>query len=472
MNKLSVESALLVEPDSDHASRLKACLEGLGLHVDWVADHLRALEALSKQSYDVAIIQMIGGKAPDFELLQYITRNLIKTAPIVMTSSGSAGLGSRALELGAKSFLVKPFRMEDLSQYVRQAIEFRRHAEEAARVERRRQQERQARQVIGTSHAIRSVLDLVGSLAESPFTTVLIKGESGTGKDLVANAVHDATFGDRGPFNAVNCAAIPADLLESELFGHEKGAFTGAFQARRGIIELTDGGTLFLDEIAELPLSLQPKLLRFLDEKTFRRVGGATDIKVSLRVIAATNRNIETMVEGGSFRRDLYFRLSGFPITLPALRERGHDVIFIARHLVEKYSRRYGKRVNGLTSELEDLIVDYPWPGNVRELKNVIERAVIIAEGDQIGTDHVNFGEIVRATPLVPKSPPQSDIHLPLGRPFFQEVAYYEKELIERAIREAGGVKVDAARLLGISRHAFDRLVKRVERLTGEAASA
>lgn len=472
MIKLSVESALLVEPDADDASAMKACLEGLGLYVDWVSDHLRAFEALSNRSYDVAIIQMIGGKACDFELLQYITRNLIKTAPIVMTSSVSAALGSRALELGAKSFLVKPFPLEDLSQYVRQAIEFRRHAEEAARVERRRQQERQARHVIGTSRAIRSVLDLVASLAESPFTTVLIKGESGTGKDLVANAIHDATFGDRGPFNAVNCAAIPAELLESELFGHEKGAFTGAFYARRGIIELTDGGTLFLDEIAELPLSLQPKLLRFLDEKNFRRVGGAADMKVSLRVIAATNRSIETMVEAGSFRRDLYFRLSGFPITLPALRERGDDVILIAKHLVDKYSRRYGKRVSELTSELEGLILDYAWPGNVRELKNVMERAVIIAEGDRIGTDHVSFGEIVRDGLPLTRCEPQSDIHLPLGRPFFQEIAYYEKELIEHAIREAGGVKVDAARLLGISRHAFDRLVKRVARLTGESASA
>lgn len=472
MTNIAVESALLVESNPDDSSALRAFLEGQGLYVDCPPDHLRAFEALSKRSYDIAIIEMIGGKACDFELLQYITRNLIKTATIVMTSSASSGLGPRALELGAKSFLVKPFSLEDLAQYVRQAIEFQRHAEEAARVERRRQQERQERQVIGTSLAIRSVLDLVASLAESPFTTVLIKGESGTGKDLVANAIHDATFGDRGPFNAVNCAAIPAELLESELFGHEKGAFTGAFQARRGIIELTDGGTLFLDEIAELPLSLQPKLLRFLDEKTFRRVGGSSDMKVPLRVIAATNREIEKMVEAGSFRRDLYFRLSGFPITLPALRERGDDVILIAKHLVEKYARRYGKKVSGLTAELEHVVMTYAWPGNVRELRNVIERAVIIADGDKIGANHISFGEGVLPTPPPLKFQPLSEVSLPLGRPFFQEVAYYEKELIERAIREAGGVKVNAARLLGMSRHAFDRLRKRVEKLTRDAATS
>jgi DNA-binding NtrC family response regulator len=467
---IAVESALLVERNREQALAVKAFLEQAGFDVDNVEEHTRAFESLSRKGYDIAIVEMIGGKACDFELLQYITRNLIKTATIVTIPESSSRLGTKALELGAKSYLTKPFALLDLGQYVRQAIKSQRNAEEAARVARQRQRERQDRQVIGTSPAIRSVLDLVSSLAESPFTTVLLKGESGTGKDLVANAIHDATFGDRCPFNAVNCAAIPAELLESELFGHEKGAFTGAFQARRGIIELTDSGTLFLDEIAEMPLSLQPKLLRFLDEKTFRRVGGSSDITVQLRVIAATNRHIEKMVETGAFRRDLYFRLSGFPITLPALRERGRDVIHIGNHLVEKYARRYGKPLRGFTPQLEEMFVNYPWPGNIRELKNVIERAVIVSDGEHLCARHVNFDGSLSVAPANGK--PTGDITFPLGRPFSHEVAYYEKELIERAIREGGGIKTNAARLLGISRHAFDRLIKRVERLTGDVASA
>src|SRR5262249_38024363 len=184
---------------------------------------------------------------------------------------------------------------------------------------------------------------------------------------------------------------IPAELIESELFGYEKGAFTGAFQSKRGVVELTDGGTLFLDEIAELPLGLQPKLLRFLDEKSYRRVGGRSDMKVSLRVIAATNRNIEKMVDSGSFRRDLYFRLSGFPITLPPLRDRAHDVIDLPRFLVERCARRYGKKTLALAPGLEELLSSYCWPGNIRELKNVLERAVIISEDETIDVNHIQF---------------------------------------------------------------------------------
>src|SRR5262252_4729065 len=323
----TVRSALIVDSVPEQGTVIKTFFDELGFDVDRVTEHARAFESLANNRYELAVVEMTGGKACDFELLQYVTRNLIKTASIATAAQGNSRLGPKALEKGARSFLLKPFALDDLSRCVRHAMESQKHAEEAERLARRRQQERRDRQIIGSSPAIRSVLDLIASLADSPYTTVLIKGESGTGKDLVANAIHDATFGDHGPFNAANCAAIPAELIESELFGYEKGAFTGAFQSKRGIVELSEGGTLFLDEIAEMPLGLQPKLLRFLDEKCYRRVGGSSDMKVSLRVIAATNRNVEKMVDQGSFRRDLYFRLSGFPITLPPLRERGHDVI-------------------------------------------------------------------------------------------------------------------------------------------------
>ena len=470
MNLTPLKSALLVDSDRDQAALTKRYLERLNFDVELLGDHARAFESLSLRSYDLAVVEMTGGKACDFELMQYITRNFIMTAAIATASPANSSAGTQALARGARAFLVRPFRYEELSQYVRQALESQKHAEEAERLARRRRQERQGRQVIGSSQAIRSVLDLISSLADSPYTTVLIKGESGTGKDLVANAIHDATFGDAGPFTAVSCAAIPRELLESELFGHEKGAFTGAYQAKRGVVELTDGGTLFLDEIGELPLGLQPKLLRFLDERVYRRVGGTSDIKVSLRVLAATNRNIEKMVESGAFRRDLYFRLSAFPITLPPLRERGADVIDIARSMIEKCSRKYGKVVTGLTPELERQFLSYTWPGNIRELRNVIERAVLVSEEDLLDAGDVSFDPVhAFSTPL--KGHSLEELPLPLGRPFFTEVAYYEKELIERAIRQSEGVKTNAAKLLGISRYAFDRLLRRVDRLTGERVS-
>src|SRR5215467_612487 len=462
-----LRSALIVDSVPEDGAVIKTYFDELGFEVEAVTEHARAFESLANNGYELAVIEMTGEKACDFELLQYITRNLIKTATIATAAQGGSRLGPKALEKGARSFLVKPFLLEDLSRCVRHAIESQKHAEEAERLARRRQQERRDRQVIGSSPAIRSVLDLIGSLADSPYTTVLIKGESGTGKDLVANAIHDATFGDHGPFNAINCAAIPAELIESELFGYEKEAFRGAFQSKRGVIELSEGGTLFLDEIAELPLGLQPKLLRFLDEKSYRRLGGGSEMKVSLRVIAATNRNIEKMVDQGSFRRDLYFRLSGFPITLPPLRERGHDVIALARFLVERCARRYGKKTLTLTADLEDLLASYSWPGNIRELKNVLERAVIITDDETIDVQHIQFDASLARSAA--KSPGlHEELTLPLGRPLFKEVAYDEKELIERAIRQSDGVKSSAARLLGISRYAFDRLIKRVDKLTGE----
>src|SRR5215469_10824003 len=462
----TVRSALIVDSVPEQGAVIKAYFDELGFEVDITTEHARAFEFLANNGYELAVVEMTGGKACDFELLQYITRNLIKTAAIATASTANSRLGPKALEKGARSFLVKPFALDDMSRCVRHAIESQKHAEEAERLARRCQQERRDRQIIGSSTAIRSVLDLVGSLADSPYTTVLIKGESGTGKDLVANAIHDATFGDQGPFNAVNCAAIPGELIESELFGYDKGAFTGAFQSKRGIVELTGGGTLLLDEIAEMPLGLQPKLLRFLDEKCYRRVGGSSDMKASLRVIAATNRNLEKMVDHGSFRRDLYFRLSGFPITLPPLRDRGHDVIDLARFLVERCARRYGKTLT-LSAGLEEMLASYSWPGNIRELKNVLERAVIISDGETIDVEQIHFdASLARSASKSPNT--HEELTLPLGRPLFKEVAYYEKELIERAIRQSDGVKSSAARLLGISRYAFDRLVKRVDKLTGE----
>ncbi|HYM00128.1 MAG TPA: sigma 54-interacting transcriptional regulator [Blastocatellia bacterium] len=254
MTGAPLRTALVVASTRELTVLVRPYLEKLNFDVDAISEHAHAFDVLSQRTYDLVLIELSGGRTCDFELLQYMTRNFIMTATIAVATAPNSKLASAALEKGAHTVVVDPFSYEEFGQYVRQALESQKHAEEAERLIRRRQQERQDRQIVGSSPAIRSVLDLISSLADSPYTSVLIKGESGTGKDLVANAIHDATFGDSSPFNAVNCAAIPAELIESELFGYEKGAFTGAYQSKRGIIELTDGGTLFLDEICELPL--------------------------------------------------------------------------------------------------------------------------------------------------------------------------------------------------------------------------
>lgn len=304
------------------------------------------------------------------------------------------------------------------------------------------------REVIAESQSMRDVMHFVRRVAASEATTILLDGENGTGKDLVAKTLHYQSLRQAEPFIAINCAAIPETLLESELFGYEKGAFTDARQQKRGLFELADKGTLFLDEIGEIPLMLQAKLLRVLEEQCFRRLGGLKDIHVDLRVVAATNKNLREAVQEGAFRQDLYFRLNVIHITIPPLRERPDDIMPMANFFIDHYNRKFKRQITGLSAEAQRMLLGHDWPGNVRELRNAIERAMILEESSLIRPSSLPMG-IGRATPVPPVTPMAA-------APAFLEIGLSlednEKQLILRALEKTGGNQTQAAKLLKVTR--------------------
>jgi DNA-binding NtrC family response regulator len=312
--------------------------------------------------------------------------------------------------------------------------------------------------IVGESRIIRDLKVLIQRIAQSDATTVLLEGESGTGKDLVARVIHFQSARARAPFLAVNCVALPDHLLESELFGHEKGAFTDAKALKKGLFEQADGGTVYLDEIGDMKPDLQAKLLRLIEEKTFRRVGGVRDIQVDVRIIAATNRDLSKALEAGEFRKDLYYRLKVFPIHLAPLRERSEDILPLARHFLSRFSGEMRREVRDLHPEAQVCLLKYSWPGNVRELRNVLERAMILAGGEILHLEHlppeIGAGPIERAA-----TPAQAvAVTLPAQGVSLEEV---ERDLVRQALEATEGNQVRAARLLGISRDALRNRMKK-----------
>jgi transcriptional regulator with PAS, ATPase and Fis domain len=308
---------------------------------------------------------------------------------------------------------------------------------------------------------MREVVDMARRIAQSASTTVLLMGDSGTGKDLLAQAIHYESARRDRPFMPINCTALPEELLESELMGHEKGAFTDAKKTKKGLFELADGGTIFLDEIGDMKIGLQSKLLRFLEDRTFKRVGGKEDIEVDVRIIAATNRDLEAAIEERTFREDLYYRLSVIPITLPPLRERREDILPLARHFLEGFNRDFKTSFRGLTPEAEQLLLRYDWPGNIRELRNVLERAVILSSGETIGVDSLPWkikGERKREG----KAGEPGVVVLPDTGLDIDDV---ERELIVQALAKTDQNQTRAARLLGLTRDALRYRMKKYDLL-------
>lgn len=385
---------------------------------------------------------------------------------VLMTAFGSIEAAVAAMKAGALDYITKSadviaevrlrvakaLRMTSLED----EIEYRRRNEEGARGE-----------IIGESTALRGVLGRIDEVAKSKETTVLIRGESGTGKELVARSIHEQSEGKNAPFVAIDCAAIPGTLLESELFGYERGAFSGADRTKRGLLDLARGGTIFLDEIGEMEIRLQSKLLRVLEEKRFRRVGGVRDIEMSSRIVAATNRNLADMVAEGNFREDLYYRLSVFEVVLPPLRVRGEDVVRLAQHFSHQFARKLGKEVNGFTREAEDFLRNYEFPGNVRELRNMIERAVIMLAGDMIHSDLLAAIPSQEAGAVAALSP--HAVVITLGEISLQDA---ERQLVERALALSDNNKKRAAQMLGISRFALLRRLEKYAELDEAAPPA
>jgi two-component system, NtrC family, response regulator AtoC len=391
------------------------------------------------------------GADPDQGMRREAVRLLKQRSPRMQLAlwldRSAAALGAEMNELGIRNIFLKPMRLDAIDGLLKAAGK---SASQQARVERetaRVQEEFRFDRIVGQSRAIQESVELARNVARSGATSVLVLGESGVGKELFARAIHGESPRGRGPFMEINCAAIPRELLESELFGHEKGAFTDATQMRVGLFEAAEHGSVFLDEVGELPLTLQAKLLKFLDSKIVRRVGGSRDIQVDVRILAATNRSLVDEVRQGRFREDLYYRLNVVPIEIPPLRERDGDAALLAALFVERVGRKLGKNAR-LTAAAEREIARYPWPGNVRELMNVIERAVLLAQGDEIGPHELAIPKL-RERAHEPVDLAELGIRIPAEGISLIAV---EKIVIEEALSVARGNVVEAARLLHIGR--------------------
>ena len=379
-----------------------------------------------------------------------------------------------ALRGKAYDFLGKPVKLDELEVRISNALEAGRLRKEVNLIRKERAREFDFDQIIGRSQARNEMIALARKVAESEVSTVLLQGESGTGKDLLAKAIHYGSRRAPAPFAPINCAAIPATLMESEFFGYEKGAFTDAKARKQGLLEQAEGGTILLDEIGEMELSLQAKLLRVLEEGAFRRVGGLKDIPLDVRVIAASNRNLKVDSENGRFRLDLYYRLSIIQIEVPPLRERGEDVLILADHFIERFKEQMRKRIRGIAPEVAEIFRHYSWPGNVRELRNVIERVMILEDGDMITTAYLPRDLVADTTSVAPPEiradhspPPQAHavaagphVSLPAEGIPLDEV---EMSLVQQALERSGGNQTRAAELLSISRGQLRYRLKKLE---------
>ncbi len=427
-----------------------------GFRVESAATGMTGLELIGRVRPQVAILDM---RLPDTDGLT-VLRRVRDAAPdtqvIVITAFGDVESAVEAMKLGAADFLRKPYELEDILLAVRGAQQaFAREAQLDAY--RRGQQETfRPGEIVGQSPAMQEVRELIGKVAASDATTVLIEGESGTGKELVARAIHTRSDRRDAPLVAVNCSQFQESLLNNELFGHERGAFTDAREVKKGLVELCDGGTLFLDEVGEMPLGTQAMLLRFIDSRQFKRVGGTQNLSVDIRLVTATNKHLEEEVGRRAFRGDLYYRLKVVSIHVPPLRERGDDVLLLARHFLSELNTRFDKRFQNLSPEVEEHLRGYSWPGNVRQLKNVIERAVLLEEGDRLLPDHLPpelTGDVTRN-------------HRRGAPPTHMSLAKIEEQHIREVMRMTQGNKSRAARILGIARPTLIEKLKRMEVVT------
>ncbi|RLB59027.1 MAG: sigma-54-dependent Fis family transcriptional regulator [Deltaproteobacteria bacterium] len=452
-------AAVLVIDDNDTIrDGVAAVVQRLGHKVYTAADGRRGVEQFAARHIDFTITDLKMEGLDGIGVLKEVLARDQQAVVMVITAYGTVETAVEAMKLGAFDFITKPFTPDVLRAKTEQALEVARLRRQQARLEQENRLLRDQvlgqspeQEMVGRSPPMQQVLATIRKVAPSD-STVLISGASGTGKELVARALHSLSRRARGPFIPVNCAALAETLLESELFGHEKGAFTGAGRRKLGRFELADGGTIFLDEVSEIPPPLQVKLLRVLQEREFERVGGEQTISVDTRVIAATNQDLQARVAAGRFRQDLFYRLHIVPIQLPPLRERRQDIPLLVEHFLGKLARRTGKNITAVEPAALQMLQDYPWPGNVRELENVVEQAMVFAEGDTIRTGDLPSALCQRAAP---EQAPGADPGLSVlpgseGLPLPQILEQLERRLILQAYQKANRVKTETARLLGI----------------------
>jgi len=456
---------LVVDDELNLRRVLRAQLERDGYDVHTAEDGEQALSLLREHHIDLVITDLRMPKVDGMELLRRIAATEEAPPVVMITAHGTVDTAVEALKTGAFDYITKPFDQDDVRTIVRKALRTQdlSSAEASRPVPGGPESGRYG--IIGQSAGLMELYTVLDRVADTP-TTVLVTGESGTGKELVARALHENSSRRDKPFIKVNCAAIPRDLMESELFGYERGAFTGAVGSKPGRFELASGGTLFLDEIGSIPVEMQVKLLRALQESEFERVGGVKTIRVDVRLVAATNSDLKKEIAAGAFREDLYYRLNVVPMRLPALRERREDIPLLVQHFVKKFDARLRKNVTSIEPEALEVLSNHPWPGNIRELENVIERAVLFCDGAELRAADLP-SDLVRTPdpPPVTHSAPRSIPPNPAASDGLKEqvkaaMSRLERELIVKALEQTGGNVTHAARLLKISRKGLQLKMK------------
>jgi len=442
--------------DDEHLIRwsLEQNLKKQGYEVITAGSGEDALQMAREQQPDLVLLDIQLPGISGIEVLERIKDFDEDIIVIMLTAHGGLETAVNAMRLGAYDYVSKPFNLDELTIIVKKALENSDLKQEVVRL--RTETKKSAPNIIGSSQQTKYLLEVLEKVARSEASTVLVQGESGTGKELVAKWIHYSSSRAEKPFIAINCAAVPATLLESELFGHERGAFTDAKATKKGLFELADGGTVFLDEIGDMEMGMQAKLLRFLEDRSFRRIGGARVYTVDVRIISATNKDLQKSIEEKIFRNDLYYRLQVIPIFLTPLRERKEDVIALAQHFVELYNKDFNKKVHGIAGMAERMLLDYSWPGNVRELKNVIERAIILGNDETLLLEHLPLEIVARAS--VQGGAPMSAFRLPPEGIDIEEV---EKELIRQALEITEWNQSKAAKKLTLGIDAFRYRMKK-----------
>ncbi|MEW6442537.1 MAG: sigma-54 dependent transcriptional regulator [bacterium] len=443
---------LIVDDDKSMGEMLEAHLGRKGFSVVWKVSAQEAFAAVCAEDFDVVLADIRMPGEDGISLCERVVTNRPDVLVVVMTAFGSLETAVSALRAGAYDFVTKPVDLDALAYTLSRAVQHRALLERVRILSRAVEESRRFDELVGASPAMKRLYDLLARVAPLD-STVLLAGESGTGKELAARVLHGLSGRSQGPFIAVNCAAIPEALLESELFGHVSGAFTDAKAARKGLFVQAHRGALFLDEIAELPLSLQPKLLRVLEQRTVRPLGGDAEIAVDIRILAATNRDLESRVDEGKFRADLFYRIHVIPIEIPPLRARGNDVLLLARHFLQDFAALMGKEVAGISDAAAERLLAYDWPGNVRELRNCIERALALARFDKLAVE--DLPERIRAYRSTPFQIGSED---PAELLSMEEV---ERRYILHVLKLTGGNKTTAARILGFDRKTLHRKLER-----------
>jgi len=442
---------LVVDDEQAQCDVLEASLGKRGFSVSTMTSARAAFDALTQEDFDVVVTDLNMRGMTGLELCQEIAKSRPETSVVVITAFGTMDTAIASIRAGAYDFITKPFDLDMLSLTIERAIRHRRLHQEVTRLRKATAESNRFDDIIGASPAMKRANALLAKVAETD-ASVLITGESGTGKELVARALHKRSRRASGPFVPLSCAAFSSTLLESELFGHEKAAFTDAEQARTGLFAQANGGTLFLDEIGEMPLELQPKILRSLQEHSVRPLGGNTEVPFDVRVVAATNRDLETAVDEGRFRGDLFYRINVVHIAIPPLRARGTDVLLLSQHFIEHYARTFNKQVAGMSPPVAEKLLAYSWPGNVRELQNCIERAVALTQtADLVVADLPERIQSHRQTHVTVSSFDESEL-VPL-----EEI---ERRYILRVVEAVGYNRTVAARTLGLDRKTLYRKLK------------